>query len=201
MPRINLLPWREAQRSEKQRQFTVIAVGAVIVMALGIVLVHVQYASMLEAQKSRNQFMEATIKKVEKEIEEIKTLQADKKALLARMEVIQKLQRSRPEIVHLFEEIARTTPEGVYLVKTTRTGNTISIEGSANSNDSVSAFMRLLDDSPWLANPRLEVIENRQDKTGNSSWFKLTVLQEVQESENKDDNTDASKKPNKKGAR
>ena len=183
MPRINLLPWRESHRAEKQRQFTVAAAGAVLLSALIVVFVHIQFASMIESQGIRNNFLQDTIRKVEKEIEEIRTLKEDKKALLARMEVIQKLQRSRPEIVHLFEEVSLTAPDGVYLQKASRKGNSISLEGYANSNDSVSAFMRQLDASPWLANPKLNVIESRKDKIGNSSWFQLEVMQEQQQTE------------------
>ena len=101
----------------------------------------------------------------------------DKKALLARMEVIQKLQRSRPEVVHLFEEISKATPKGVYLLTTSRTGDKLTIEGVADSNDSVSAFMRQLNASPWLNNPRLAVIESNKSGFKDASWFKLDVEQ------------------------
>ncbi|MGD8641306.1 MAG: pilus assembly protein PilN, partial [Gammaproteobacteria bacterium] len=122
MPHINLLPWREELRTAKQRQFNTALAGAAIVTGLAIVFVHIQMTSMINSQGQRNQFLEKTIAKVEKEIEEIKTLKQDKERLLARMEVIQRLQSSRPEIVHLFEEIANATPKGVYLLDTARTG-------------------------------------------------------------------------------
>ena len=177
MPHINLLPWREAARQEKQRQFAVMAVGAVVLTALVIVFVHLQFSGLIESQKSRNQFLENTIKEVDKQIAEIKTLKEDKKALLARMDVIQKLQSSRPEIVHLFEEISKAAPKGVYLLNTARAGNQISVEGVADSNDSVSAFMRQLNASPWLTNPRLTVIESNKSGFNNASWFKLEISQ------------------------
>ena len=177
MPHINLLPWREAARAEKQRQFTVVAVGAAVLTALLVAFVHIQFTSMINSQNLRNAHLKDTIKAVEKEIEEIKTLKEDKKALLARMEVIQQLQRSRPEIVHLFEEIAKATPKGVYLLRTSRTGKVLQVEGVANSNDSVSAFMRQLDASAWLTNPKLTVIESNKKEYPNSSWFKLEINQ------------------------
>ena len=195
MPRINLLPWREAQRVEKQRQITVIAIGAAIFSCLAVVFVHIQFASMIESQNTRNTLLQNTIAKVEKEISEINTLKADKKALLARMEVIQTLQRSRPEIVHLFEEIALTTPDGVYLEKTIRKGELIKLFGVANSNDSVSKFMRRLDASQWLANPKLDFIENAA-KGSKGSKFSLQVMQETPKLTEDDtaDNSDQSKK-------
>jgi type IV pilus assembly protein PilN len=177
MPHINLLPWREAARQERQRQFAVVAVGAAVLAALVIVFVHLQFSGMIETQKGRNQFLEAQIKEVDTQIAEIKTLKADKKALLARMEVIQKLQRSRPEVVHLFEEISKATPKGVFLLNTVRNGDKLNIEGVADSNDSVSAFMRQLNASPWLNNPRLTVIESNKSGYKDASWFKLDVEQ------------------------
>ncbi|WP_455206343.1 PilN domain-containing protein [Kaarinaea lacus] len=177
MPHINLLPWREELRTAKQRQFNTALAGAAIVTALAVVFVHIQMTSMIESQNQRNQFLENTIKKVEKEIEEIRDLKRDKESLLARMEVIQKLQSSRPEIVHLFEEIANATPKGVFLLDTARTGDKLNITGVADSNDSVSAFMRSLDASEWLTNPKLSVIDSSKPEYPNSSWFSLEVTQ------------------------
>jgi len=193
MPRINLLPWREAQRIEKQRQFSVIAIGAVILSALAVVFIHIQFSSMIESQNTRNAYLNKEIAVVEKQIAEIKTLKADKKALLARMEVIQTLQRSRPGIVHLFEEIASTTPDGIYLQSTARVGSKIKISGIANSNDSVSKFMRRLDSSPWLANPKLNVIENKR-KGSASSKFSLEVTQETPEVEIEEQSSNTTNK-------
>jgi type IV pilus assembly protein PilN len=177
MPHINLLPWREELRAERQRQFLFAGVGAMIFMGLVIVLVHINASSMIDNQKARNAYLQKTIKGVEKQIQEIKTLKEDKAALLARMNVIQKLQRSRPEIVHLFEEISKATPKGVYLLNTSRKGKTLHIEGVADSNDSVSTFMRQLNDSPWLTSPRLDIIDSSKKAYPNSSWFKLKVHQ------------------------
>ena len=177
MPHINLLPWREELRSAKQRQFNTALAGAAIVTALAVVFVHIQMTSMIESQNQRNQFLDNTIKKVEKEIEEIRNLKRDKENLLARMEVIQKLQSSRPEIVHLFEEIANAAPKGVFLLDASRTEDKLSITGVADSNDSVSAFMRNLDSSAWLTNPKLSVIDSSKKEYENASWFSLEVTQ------------------------
>ncbi|MCI0507253.1 MAG: PilN domain-containing protein [Gammaproteobacteria bacterium] len=177
MPHINLLPWREELRTAKKRQFNTAMGGAAIVTALAVVFVHIQMTSMITSQNQRNQFLENTIKQVEKEIEEIRDLKNAKENLLARMEVIQKLQSSRPEIVHLFEEIANATPKGVFLLDTSRNGDKLTITGVADSNDSVSAFMRNLDASEWLSNPKLSVIDSSKKEYENSSWFNLEVTQ------------------------
>lgn len=176
MPHINLLPWREAARQERQRQFAVVVVGAVVLAALAIAFVHIQFLGMIEDQQRRNQFLESKIAEVNKQIAEIKTLKEDKKALLARMEVIQELQRSRPEVVHLFEEVSKATPKGAFLLNTSRKGKKLNMEGVADSNDSVSAFMRQLNASQWLTNPRLTVIESKSGYK-DASWFKLEVEQ------------------------
>ncbi len=177
MPHINLLPWREEERREKQRQFINVAAGAGIVMVGIIVLVHLRMSGILEDQNNRNQFMTAQITQVDKEIAEIKTLEKEKAALLARMKVIQELQGSRPEIVHIFDEIAKTIPDKVFLLKTSRKGREISLEGVADSNDYVSEFMRNLNNSSWLTNPRLKVIQSDKKEYPGASWFQLTVSQ------------------------
>jgi type IV pilus assembly protein PilN len=191
MPHINLLPWREELRAAKQRQFNTALAGAAIVTGLAIAFVHIQMTSMINSQNQRNQFLQTTIKKVEKEIEEIKTLKRDKERLLARMEVIQRLQSSRPEIVHLFEEIANATPKGVYLLDTARTGKKLDITGIADSNDSVSAFMRKLDASEWLKNPKLSIIDSARKDYPGFSWFKLEVRQTAPKNETKKDGKQA----------
>lgn len=177
MPHINLLPWREELRAAKQRQFTTALAGAAIVTAMAVVFVHFQMTSMISSQDQRNKYLETTIKKVEKEIEEIRTLKQDKARLLARMQVIQKLQSSRPEIVHLFEELATATPKGVFLLDAKRSEDMLNITGVANSNDSVSLFMRNLDASAWFKNPKLNIIDSAKKEFPSSSWFRLEVTQ------------------------
>jgi len=93
------------------------------------------------------------------------------------MKVIQELQSSRPEIVHIFDELAKTIPENVFLLETSRKGREINLTGVADANDYVSEFMRNLDNSPWLTNPRLTVIKSDQKEYPGASWFQLTVSQ------------------------
>jgi type IV pilus assembly protein PilN len=177
MPRINLLPWREEERREKQRQFINIAAGAAILMVGIVVLVHLRMSGIIDEQNNRNQFMTAQIARVDKDIAEIKTLEKEKAALLARMKVIQELQGSRPEIVHIFDELAKTIPGKVFLLKTSRKGREISLTGVADSNDYVSEFMRNLSNSSWLTNPRLTVIKSDKKEYPGASWFELNVSQ------------------------
>ncbi len=177
MPHINLLPWREEQRSEKQRQLLNVAAGATVVMLGIIVLVHLRMAGMITDQDNRNKYMTEQIALVDKQIKEINTLEKEKADLLARMKVIQELQGTRPVIVHLFDEIAKTLPDQVVLLSLKRAGGNVDLEGIADSNDYVSQLMRNLNGSAWLTQPKLSVIEANKSQYPDASWFKLSVSQ------------------------
>jgi len=169
MPRINLLPWRDAQRRERKLAFLV-ALGVTAFAA------YLMYGSMIEAQQRRNNNLRAAIKTLDHQIEEINSLESAKQKFIARMEIIEKLQRSRPEIVHVFDEVVRTLPEGVYLTAVKQNGMRLKFEGIAQSSTRVSSFMRNIDGSQWLRNPELEVVQTSKG-TGPGSSFTLTADQ------------------------
>ena len=176
MPRINLLPWRDEQRKERKVAFTV-AIG-VSALAAGVVTfaVYLMFGSMIDAQERRNETLRVEIKKLDKEIEEINDLEQQKRRFKERMDIIEKLQRSRPEIVHVFDEIVRTLPDGVYLTGVKQTEKKFKFEGVAQSSTRVSSFMRNIDGSAWLRNPELEVVQTTKDK-GPGSNFTLFAEQ------------------------
>jgi len=175
MTAINLLPWREMRRKEHERQFFSVSAGAALLMGVIVFYIHIHVGGLIEAQNSRNAFLQDEITKVEKTISEIKTLQSEKQALLARMNIIQQLQKRRPEIVHIFDEIVRTVPGGIYLTSIKQQGNAFTIEGMAQSNARVSSFMRNLDASDWFERPRLDVIEANDKDAVRTARFKLLV--------------------------
>lgn len=177
MAKINLLPWREALKKEQQRQFVFMAVGSAVFMVLIIVYIHIHFSGLITQQNGRNAFLQKQIDEVDKDIVAIKSLESDKEKLLSRMTIIQQLQSSRPEIVHLFDEAAKTLPEGVYLTKVNRSGASVKVEGVAESNANVSTFMKNLDSSEWLIGPRLEVIDSSKTNYPGLSWFNLRVAQ------------------------
>jgi type IV pilus assembly protein PilN len=178
MTRINLLPWRELLRKEREREFYSIAGGAVFFMALVIVYIHFHMTGVIDTQNGRNAFMDEEIKKVEGQITEIKSLEAAKSQLLARMKVIEELQGQRPLMVHLFDELVKALPDGVYLTNIKQSGAEIVINGVAQSNARVSAFMRNIDSSQWLTEPKLNVIEAISSKDGQKgSKFILNIKQ------------------------
>jgi len=176
MPRINLLPHRESKRKERKLKFMVALGAAVLAAILASGAAYLMYGQMIDAQQHRNDMLRAQIKKLDKENEEINDLEAKKQKFIARMEIIEKLQRSRPEIVHVFDEIVRTLPEGVYLTAVKQNGSTLKFDGIAQSSTRVSSFMRNIDGSQWLRNPALEVVQTKKD-SGPGSSFTLTAQQ------------------------
>lgn len=161
MPRINLLPWREVDRKRKRQEFGV-AAGAALLLALltGFVL-RWQYGSIIDNQNDRNQYLKDQIAQVDKQIVEILDLEQQKQRLQSRIQVIEQLQRSRPEVVHLFDQMVRLLPDGVYLTSIKQTERRIQIKGVAESSTRVSAFMRNIDGSEWLTDPSLEIVETK----------------------------------------
>jgi type IV pilus assembly protein PilN len=169
MPRINLLPWREEQRRERKLALFVwlgfATIGAALVTLAGYLWVN----SMIDSQQGRNDRLRAEIRILDKQNEEINNLEQQKQRFIARMQVIDKLQRSRSEVVHVFDEIAKTIPDGTYLTAITQTGRRLKFEGVAQSSTRVSSFMRAISASQWLRDPELEVVEARKENTlGNS---------------------------------
>jgi len=176
MPRINLLPWREEQRKERKLAFLVALGVAVLAAMVTTFAAYLLFDSMISGQQRRNQTLRAQIKLLDKQIEEINSLETEKQRFIARMEVIEKLQRSRPGIVHVFDEIVKTLPDGVYLTGVTQVSaganKRLKFEGVAQSSTRVSSFMRNIDASEWLRNPELEVV---QTSKGPGSSFTLTA--------------------------
>ena len=175
MARINLLPWREIRKKEREKRFYMsAALAAVITFGIGF-LVHMEIESRIEFQEKRNKYLLQQITVLDSQIADIKTLELEKARLLNRMKVIQQLQKSRPEVVHLYEELVLTVPEGAQVLKISQTGHNITIEGVAESNSRISTFMRNIDKSQWLRDPELVVINANKREYPNSSWFSLKV--------------------------
>ena len=179
MTRLNLLPWRDLRRKEQDRQLLSIAVGVWILMGLIIFYAHLHVSGLIENQQKRNEFLDKETKKLDEEIKEIRELQAARAALLARMRVIQQLQLDRTQVVHLFDDLVRKMPEGVYLTTLKQVGPVITLTGNAQSNARVSALMRNLDASDWYTKPELDVINVKTKGNDRVSEFILRVNQKV----------------------
>jgi len=173
MPRINLLPWRDEERKERKLKFLVALGGSAIAACLVAGVGYMMMDSMVSAQDARNNRLKEEIAYLDKQIEKINSLEADKARFIARMDVIEKLQRSRPEIVHIFDEIAHQLPDGVYLTAISQNGTRLRFEGIAQSSTRVSAFMRNIDSSSYLKNPELEIVQTSNDKNNVGAAFVL----------------------------
>ena len=180
MTQINLLPWREERRQELKRQFFVVLAGLAMIGAGCVYMVDVSVQSQIQYQDGRNTFVTAETSKLEAQIEEIEELQKKRESLVERMNVIQNLQGNRPVIVHVFEDLARMIPEGVYFGGVEARGSTLTLDGYAEANSRVSNLMRNLDKSDMFRNPNLSSVRNAvNDDHGGWSEFTLSLKQGV----------------------
>ncbi len=178
MANINLLPWRETLRKRRTSEFLAIMLAAVLV-TLGVLFGwHMLVERQIEQQNRRNNLLDQEISLVDSRIREIQDLEKTKSQLLARMDIIQQLQASRPEIVHVFDELVNTLPDGVVLTSIVQRGNVLTVRGRAQSNARVSAYMRNVEASDWVSNPKLQIIENKAENPAAEYNSFVLVLQQ-----------------------
>lgn len=189
---INLLPWRAKRRKQREREFYTLLGFAAILGVLLVLAGIVFYNGRIEHQEARNNFIRAEIAKLEEQIKEIERLEERRRQLIARKEVIEKLQADRTRMVHLFDELVRTIPEGVRLTSIKQAGPQLTLEGLAQSHARVSTYMRRLDDSDWLTKPDLSIIDAKGEDQGSRFAFTLRVQMTTPgASEKTDDQDDA----------
>lgn len=155
MTRINLLPHRAEKRRAQQIQFIVLSVFSLLVGAVLVAMVHAAISAQISYQERRNEYLKQEIAVLDKQIEEIKKLREQTQSLLARKNVVENLQSTRSDVVHLLDQMLRILPDGIHLRSLKQTGNKISIVGYAQSNARISTLMRSIEDSPWLDSPTL----------------------------------------------
>lgn len=180
MAGLNLLPWREEARKKSQQAFGILVAATVALGALSVFGAYTYYEGEINYQNERNAYVKAETKRLEKSIKDIKKLDATKKALMERIEVIERLQFARPGIVHLFDEMVNALPKGLFLTKLEQSAGKVKIEGKAESNTRVSSYMKRLNASPWLKSSDLHKIsiDNEKDKN-RLRRFKLNVTQVI----------------------
>ena len=155
MIRVNLLPHREARRKQQQQQFFILLAFVAIIGAASWFSVHTYLGDRLQEQQSRNTYLQQEIVKLDKQIAEIKKLQEQTAALLARKKVVETLQSNRAEVVHLLDQLVRQLPDGIYLKSIKQKGNVVTITGYTQSQARVSTLMRNLESSNHLESPGL----------------------------------------------
>lgn len=178
MTEINLLPWRETKREHEKKQFTTMLLGALILAAGVVLLVNYYATSLVDGQTRRNQRLQDEITAFDKQIEEIKKLKEIREALVSRMTIVQNLQSTRTLTVHLFDELIKVVPDGVYLTQVQRIGDNITVLGYSESNSNVSIMMRNIEKNPWIRNPILtEIKKSETVKTSSvNNEFKLSFI-------------------------
>jgi type IV pilus assembly protein PilN len=195
MPNINLLPWREKLKKEREARFGIAAAAGLAVGGLIVLGVHLYIQGLINYQQSRNSYLKKEISLMEAKIKEIENLEEKKQRLIERMNVIQELETSRPRIVHLFDELVTQTPDGVYFTNMKQKGEKITIEGYAQSDARVSSFMKAIERSEWMKNPTIiEILRKGRDRSGSSkkggstvSTFKLQFDQAAPKANNEDE--------------
>lgn len=175
MARINLLPWRAERRKQRQKEFSLMLGGAAIGAVLLAFGISSFYGAQIDGQNERNAYVQQQIDTVQRQISEIEELNKTKSRLLARKEVIEKLQASRSQMVHLFDSLVRTIPDGVVLTSIKQDDQLLTLEGRSQSNARVSTYMRNLEGSGWMTNPELSIIEAKGEDKGLPYEFKLQV--------------------------
>jgi type IV pilus assembly protein PilN len=175
MARINLLPWRAERRKQRQKEFGVMLGFAALAGVVLWFLVNSYYNGQIEGQNERNTFLQGQIKQLDAQITEIEELDRQRARLLARKEVIEQLQANRSQMVHLFDSLVRTIPDGVVLTSIKQEGEKLSLEGRSQSNARVSTYMRNLEGSGWMTKPDLSIIEAKDGVAGLPYTFTLAV--------------------------
>ena len=175
MTRINLLPWRDVRRAQRQRDL-IIMLAVAALLAVGMVyLVHTEIASRIEFQQQRNEYLRGEIARLKKAAEELAELQKTKNRLIERINVIQKLQASRPGKVRMLDELVRLIPEDIFLTAFNVAGNQVKLNGTARSDLIISEFMRDIKTSNLFGEPVLQIIQTRDVNNVQARVFELTI--------------------------
>ena len=161
MANINLLPWRAERRKLREREFYMMLLATAVAAFAVLVLAIFWMGHLIDNQNSRNAYLQNEIKGLDQKIAEIAELDKTRSQLLTRKEIIEQLQSNRSQMVHLFDEMVRTIPDGVRLTSMKQAGDTLTLEGLAESNSRVASYMRNIDGSPWMGHTDLRKIENR----------------------------------------
>ncbi len=173
MARINLLPWREERRQQRQQEFYAVLAGAALMGLLAFIGVNMQLSAMQDHQDGRNQILKNQIAVLDRRIRDIETLEKERAELIERKLAIEELQKSRTEIVRLFDQVVRTIPDGVSLESIKQVGGLVTVEGLAESNAKVSAYMRSMEASPWMRGADLNITEAEGE--GRRQLYKFRV--------------------------
>ena len=161
MTQINLLPWREKKREQEKKLFTTMLLAAALGAAILVILVNAYVLTLISKQKDRNQLLQKEISTLDQQIKEINTIKQNKKSLIAKMTIVQNIQSGRVLMVHMFDELTKVVPAGVYVTKLERNKDVITLWGYSESNTNISLLMNNIDKNKWIHNPVLAEIKKK----------------------------------------
>ena len=176
MAHVNLLPWRAERRKQREREFYMQLAAAFVVAVLVLLLWIFWMDQRIDNQNDRNAYLQTEIKQLDVRIAKIKDLEKVREHLLARKQIIEQLQADRSQMVHLFDELVKTIPTSARLTALKQHGQSMSLDGVAQSNASVAEYMRNIESSPWMGHADLRKTENTHDATRMPYVCGLNVL-------------------------
>jgi len=175
MARINLLPWREEARRDRQRQFLYSLMGTLVLGAVLVLLVGLFFDQRISQQEARNQQIQVEINRLEQRIARIKELEATRNRLLSRKQIIESLQASRSLTVELLDKLAKTIPVGITLTNVRQQGKNLTVQGTSQSNARVSAYLQSLDGMDLFVRPELEYVRASEDPVSRVEPYEFAI--------------------------
>ena len=194
MANINLLPWRAERRKQREREFYMMLAMAAAGAVAAFLLAMFWMSALISSQEADNAYMQKEIKALDKKIEEIQELDKRRSQLLTRKEIIEQLQSNRSQMVHLFDEMVKTIPDGTRLATMKQAGSILTLEGVAESNSRVASYMRNIDHSPWMGRSDLRKIENKSSAKEADKKLPFAFSMEVKLNKPEDAKKDAEGK-------
>src|SRR5579859_3862531 len=195
MAHINLLPWRTERRKHREREFFMQLGSAVVAAVLAVLLWSLWMDARIGTQNDRNTYLQGEIKQLDERITKIKDLEKVRESLLARKQIIEQLQANRSQMVHLFDELVKTIPASARLNSLKQTGDSMTLDGVAQSNASVAEYMRNIETSPWMGHADLRKTENTHGDSRMPYTFGLDVALSRPKSDEGGEGADSERTP------
>ena len=175
MARINLLPWREEARRERQRQFMYSLLGTLVLGAILVLIIGLFFAQRLNIPASRNGKLQTEINRLQQRINRINELERTRDRLLSRKAIIEELQASRSLTVELLDKLARTVPVGITLTNVRQQGANVTLLGSAQSNARVSAYLQSLEENDLFLGPELQYVRAAESPESRVESYEFSI--------------------------
>lgn len=190
MARINLLPWREEARRERQRQFLYSLVGTLVLGAILVLIVGLFYDQKISSQEARNQQIQSEINRLQERINRIEELEKTRNRLLSRKAIIESLQASRSMTVELLDKLAKSVPVGVTLTNVRQQGPNVTLIGTSQSNARVSAYLHSLEEMDLFVRPELQYVRAAEDPVSRTESYEYAIQVRLRPAVQKEDDDD-----------